>query len=168
MVVLTPPTKHPAQTTPYQEAIYGVPPPSLISYVPGTTRGQAVDEELLDCDKALKLLKENLLKAQNRMKQNVHKHRMEREFAVVDWAYRRLQPCRQASVATKRSQSLAMWYYGPFKVLQKIGLTGWTCLVTVGYSMSFMYPSLKRNWAKIYSFNLLFHHSHERVLYSII
>ena len=80
-----------------------------------------MDDELKDREKALKLLKDNLSRAQARMKQNSDKHRSERHFDVGDWVYLRLQPYRQSSVTARRSQKLAVRYYGPFKVLQKIG-----------------------------------------------
>lgn len=40
----------------------------------------------------LRMLKENLQQAQNRMKHYADKLRSEREFAVGDWVYLRLQP----------------------------------------------------------------------------
>jgi hypothetical protein len=45
--------------TPY-EAVYGVPPPRLLSYVPGTTRVEAVDEVLRNREQILTLLKQNM------------------------------------------------------------------------------------------------------------
>ena len=47
--------------------------------------------------------------------------RVERFFTVGDWVYLRLQPCKQTSVHNKKLGKLAPRYYGPFKVLQKIG-----------------------------------------------
>lgn len=108
------------KVTPYQ-AVYGVAPATLLSYVSGTTRVAAVDDELRDSEKALILLKDNLRKAQARMKQNADKHRTEREFAVGDWVYLRLQPYRQSTISARRSQKLAARYFGPFQVLEKTG-----------------------------------------------
>ncbi|KAA8536795.1 hypothetical protein F0562_029273 [Nyssa sinensis] len=53
--------------TPF-EAVYGKPPPSLLTYVPGTARVQAVDEYLQDRDQILRELRRNLQLAQERMK----------------------------------------------------------------------------------------------------
>ena len=50
------------------EAVYGVPSPSFLSYIPGTARVQAVDEYLQDRDEILKELRHNLRMAQDRMK----------------------------------------------------------------------------------------------------
>ena len=43
------------KTTPF-EAVYGTPLPTLLTYVPGTLRIQAADENLHDCDAILKEL----------------------------------------------------------------------------------------------------------------
>ena len=50
------------------EIVYGVPPPSFLSYIPGTAHVQAVDEYLQDWDVILKELRHNLQMAQDRMK----------------------------------------------------------------------------------------------------
>lgn len=105
-------------TTPYEVA-NGVSPPTLLTYVPGTTKVQAGEDELRDKDQALKLLKENLQKAQMRMKQNADKHRSKRNFEVGYWVYLRLQPYRQNTIAVRKSQKLSVRYYGPFLLLQK-------------------------------------------------
>jgi hypothetical protein len=41
------------------ESVYGVPPPRLLSYVPGTTRVEAVDEVLRNHEQILHLLQHN-------------------------------------------------------------------------------------------------------------
>lgn len=76
--------------TPF-EVVYGIKPPSLLSYTPsllsytpGVTKVQAVDDTLKSRDEILKLLRQNLQLSQDRMKFQVDKHRIEREFAVGD------------------------------------------------------------------------------------
>ena len=51
----------------------------------------------------------------------VNQKRVERSFAVGDWVYLRLQLYKQTLVHNKKLGKLAPRYYGPFKVLQKIG-----------------------------------------------
>lgn len=68
-----------SKMTPY-EVVYGVPPPQLTSYIPGTTKIQAVAKELKTQDQILSLLKENLIAAQVRMKKQADLHRSERVF----------------------------------------------------------------------------------------
>ena len=45
--------------TPF-EAVYGIPPPSILTYVLGTSHIQAVDEYLRDRDTILSVLRHNL------------------------------------------------------------------------------------------------------------
>jgi hypothetical protein len=55
------------------------------------------------------------------MKHQADKHRAEREFAVGDNVYLKLQPYVQTSIARHPHQKLAFRYYGPYTVLQCIG-----------------------------------------------
>ena len=86
-----------AKTTPF-EAVYGFPPPRLCDYIPGTTNLEAVDSFLQSRDQILPLLKQNLVDAQARMKEQSDMHRSERSFQEGDWDYVRLQPFKQKSV----------------------------------------------------------------------
>ncbi|RLN39334.1 putative retroelement [Panicum miliaceum] len=68
-----------------------------------------------------KLIQQQLLRAQQRMKHHAGKNRFEREFAVGDSVYLKLQPYIQSSVAPRGNQKLAYRFFGPFKVLARIG-----------------------------------------------
>lgn len=48
------------------EAIYGRSSPTLLHYVPGTTRIQQVEEDLIDCDRTLIVLRDNLAKPRSK------------------------------------------------------------------------------------------------------
>lgn len=67
-----------------------------------------------------KQLKENLVKAQLRMKQYADSKRSERVFEVGDMVFIKLQPCRQTSVALRKNLKLASKFYGPYHVVKKI------------------------------------------------
>lgn len=68
-----------------------------------------------------KVLKENLKKAQERMKLYVDSKRTEWVFEEGAWIYLKLQSYRQSSVAIRRNLKLAAKYYGPYQILRKIG-----------------------------------------------
>ena len=73
-------------------AVYGYHPPSITSPLKGNEKVHAMEEHIGHQQEVLKLLKENLVMAQNRMKQQADQHRSEREFEVGDWVFFRLQP----------------------------------------------------------------------------
>lgn len=79
--------------TPF-EMVYGRPPPVITRWVQGETRVEAVQRELLDRDEALKQLREQLLRAQVRMKQIADKKRCDRSFEVGEWVFVKLRTHR--------------------------------------------------------------------------
>lgn len=105
--------------SPFQ-ALYNEPPP-FVNYQAAKSCDPTVNQFVRDRVETLKLLKENLNKAQERMKVYADKRRSEREFQVDDEVYLRLQPYRQMSVNMRKNQKLAARYYGPYKVLKRIG-----------------------------------------------
>ncbi|RVX07116.1 Transposon Ty3-I Gag-Pol polyprotein [Vitis vinifera] len=86
--------------TPF-EVVYGREPPNLLSYVPGTSKVEAVDNMLQARDKVVKDLRCQLQQAQARMKTAYDQGRVEREFVVGDWVYLRLRPYRQTSLSLR-------------------------------------------------------------------
>ena len=72
-------------------APYRYHPPSITSPLKGNTKVQVVEDYIENQQKVMKLLKYNLVMAQNRMKQQEDQHRSEREFEVGDWVFQRLQ-----------------------------------------------------------------------------
>ncbi|KAG9458686.1 hypothetical protein H6P81_003194 [Aristolochia fimbriata] len=109
-----------ANSTPFQ-LVYGRPPPALLHFVPGETIVEAVAQELVDRDEILRQLKHNLHRAQNRMTKFANAHRKDLSFQEGEWVYLKLRPHRQQSVSRRVNQKLAARFYGPFKVLQRVG-----------------------------------------------
>jgi hypothetical protein len=76
---------------------------------------------VMERDKHLEQLKQNLLQAQHRMKHYADKLRTERSFTVNDMVYLKIQPYRQNAFGLRGSLKLRSKYYGPFKILEKVG-----------------------------------------------
>ena len=108
------------QTTPY-EVVYGQPPPVHLPYLPGESKVQVVAKCLEDREKMIVMVKFHLMRAQHRMKQEADKHRSERSFEIGDWVFVKLQPYRQQSVVMRSSQKIAPKFFGPYKVVDKMG-----------------------------------------------
>ncbi|KAM0887617.1 hypothetical protein ACQ4PT_028880 [Festuca glaucescens] len=69
----------------------------------------------------LENLKVNMAAAQNRMKQKTDKNRTEKEFQMGDTVLLKLQPYVQKSVVSRPYPKLAYKYFGPYKILERIG-----------------------------------------------
>ncbi|KAJ7949788.1 Ty3/gypsy retrotransposon protein [Quillaja saponaria] len=107
-------------TTPFS-VVYGRSPPPLYPYVPGETMIADLDQQLIERDQMLRLLKDNLLKMQARMKAQADTHRRELNFNVGDYVFLRLQPYRQKSLAKWKFQKLSPRFFGPYKVIRQVG-----------------------------------------------
>lgn len=109
------------QSTPY-EIVYGQPPPIHLPYLPGEARVQVVAKSLQEREDMLLILKFHILRAQHRMKQVAGRHRSERSFEIGDWVFVKLQPYRQQSVVSRSSQKISPKYYGPYNILDEVGV----------------------------------------------
>jgi hypothetical protein len=106
--------------TPF-EAVYGQKTLLVLSYLPGVLKVQAVDQTLIVREVILHTLKENLVMAQNHMKQQVDQGHFERQFAEGDQVFLRLQPYKKNSLKADHCQKLAPKFYGPYTVLKHVG-----------------------------------------------
>jgi hypothetical protein len=117
--------------TPF-EAIYGYSAPRLLTYMRGTTKLAAVENQLQSRDEILQLLKENLQRSQNRMRRYADLKRTERVLKEGDWVYLRLQPYRQMLVTWRRNLRLSPRFYGPFLIVRKIGVVAYQLELPTG------------------------------------
>ncbi|KAD4178201.1 hypothetical protein E3N88_26792 [Mikania micrantha] len=107
-------------TTPFS-IVYGRPPPPIIPYVLGDTNNSELEQQLIDRDDMLKLIRNNLAKAQDRMKQQANLHRTNVTFKEGDYVFLRLQPYRQKTLAKRRFEKLSPRFFGPYKVKRVVG-----------------------------------------------
>ena len=80
-----------------------------------------VDQTLIVREDILRTLKENLVMAQNRMKQQVDQGHSEHQFSKGDHVFLRLQPYKKNSIKADHFQKLAPKFYGPYTVLKCVG-----------------------------------------------
>ena len=80
-----------------------------------------VQELLSDREEHIAMLKNQLAVAQNRMKLQADKHRVDRTFQVGEQVLLKLQPYVQASVVNHRFPKLSYKFFGPYTVLERIG-----------------------------------------------
>lgn len=107
-------------STPFQ-VVYGVKPKHLAWASRGHTNLQGLEDLLTDREQQWSLLKDLLEAAQARMKSYADANRSEREFQVGNWVYLKLQPYRQITVAVRKNLKLSAKYFGPYKVIEKVG-----------------------------------------------
>ena len=72
--------------------MYGIPPPTLLSYILFTTKVQVIDEFLHTRTSILQELHHNLMVARNWMKTMAGQYQREVAFSVGDYVYLMLQP----------------------------------------------------------------------------
>jgi hypothetical protein len=110
--------------TPFR-ALHGRLPPSIPLYNESLTSVHEVDHQLISRDELLRQLKANLAKSMNRMKQIADQKRRDIMFQIGDWVLLKLHPYCQQIVFKRVHQKLATRYYGPYKIVDKIGLVAY-------------------------------------------
>lgn len=101
--------------------LYGQSPPVIPMYTPGSSKIQAVDEYLKERDELLRILKANLMQAQDQMKLMADLKRREVQLEIGDMVLVKLHPYKQQSLAKRKFFKIAQRYFGPYKILEKIG-----------------------------------------------
>jgi hypothetical protein len=91
--------------TPFQ-ALYGFTPPQINEVILPDNPTEEVVDILQKRQIANELIKDNLVKAQDKTKKYADKHRKEREFNVGDMVYLKIQPYKHTSLSIHRSLKL--------------------------------------------------------------
>lgn len=76
---------------------------------------------MLQRDVVMDLLKHNLTKAQQKMKEFANKKRSMIKFIIGEWVLVKLKPYRQNSLRLQKHQKLGRGFFGLFKVIKRIG-----------------------------------------------
>ena len=111
-------------TTPFQ-VLYGHPPRSLGLPDPSAVTVTDLSAWLSERNLLQKLIQQQLLRAQQRMKHQADKQRKEREFQVGEWVYLKLQPHIQSSVAFRSNHKLSFRFFGPYKIIARVDLVAY-------------------------------------------
>ncbi|MCH81864.1 hypothetical protein A2U01_0002657 [Trifolium medium] len=117
--------------TPY-ETVYGRTPPVITRWVKGETRVEAVQKELEDRDEALRQLRAQLQRAQDRMTQLANRKRCDRNFEIGEWVFVKLRAHRQQSVVCRINAKLAARYFGPYPILARVGAVAYKLKLPIG------------------------------------
>jgi hypothetical protein len=102
------------------EALYGYTPKHFGTRCLDSTSTD-LSSFLQDRELIHRLLQQHLHRAKQRMKSQADKARSERAFSVGDLVFLRVQPYMQTSLATRTSQKLSFRYFGPYKILARVG-----------------------------------------------
>ncbi|GKB98047.1 ty3-gypsy retrotransposon protein [Tanacetum coccineum] len=103
------------------KALYGRDVTSIHNYVPGSTVTGSIENSLLEHQKIMDSLKHSIEVSKQKMVTQANKHRLEKHFAVGDFVYLRLHKYRQTSVHNSTNQKLSRLFYGPYRVIERIG-----------------------------------------------
>lgn len=78
------------------------------------------------------MLWDNLIKAQDRVKQHADKKWSERTLEAGDWVYLKVQPYKQVIVTIRSNLKLSTKYYEPYQVEEKVGAVSYKLKLPVG------------------------------------
>jgi ribosomal protein L21E len=106
--------------SPFQ-ALYEYSPPLLHNIPMPMDSFQETTEANAEKENMLELLQKNLARAQARMKKYADSQRTERSFELGDMVYLKAKPYREQALGRGTPPKFTPRWYGPFKVLQKIG-----------------------------------------------
>ncbi|CAM8932679.1 unnamed protein product [Rhodiola kirilowii] len=117
------------------EVLYGYSPPTILGLKDEQPSVAVVDEFATRQAQMARYLTESLNQAQNGMKIQADKRRREREFTIGDLVFLKLQPYKQTSLAVRSSIKLAAKYYGPYRLVAKVGSVAYKLELPQGCSL---------------------------------
>ncbi|GKE51669.1 ty3-gypsy retrotransposon protein [Tanacetum coccineum] len=103
------------------KALYGRDVTSIHNYLPGSTATGSIENSLLEHQKIMSSLKHSIEVSKQKMVTQANKHRLDKHFEVGEFVYLRLHKYRQTSVHNRTNHKLSRLFYGPYKVIERIG-----------------------------------------------
>ncbi|XP_076942181.1 uncharacterized protein LOC143611973 [Bidens hawaiensis] len=114
------------------KALYGYEASSIHDYFPGATKNASIETSLINHQRIIESLKLAIEEAKARMAKQANKHRLDKEFNVDDMVYLKLQKYRQSSVQHRKNHKLSRRFFGPYKIVQRIGKVAYKLLLPKG------------------------------------
>ncbi|XP_062221356.1 uncharacterized protein LOC133920794 [Phragmites australis] len=111
------------------QALYGYPPRQISELSLPCSISEEARVTIVQKEDMSRKLKQNLSYAQERMKYFADRKRYERTFEVGDQVYLKMQPYRQNAFGLRGSLKLRSKYYGPIRILEKVGRVAYRLLV---------------------------------------
>jgi hypothetical protein len=102
-------------------ALYGYEPRHFGIQTDSVVSSPDLDQWLQDRESMTTLINQHLSRSRDRMKRQADKNRSERSFQVGVEVFVKLQPYVQSSLAPRSNQKLAYKFFGPFRVLSRVG-----------------------------------------------
>jgi hypothetical protein len=116
------------KTSPF-EALYEYKPPQLQEISIADSVSPEAHSTLQEKSDMIQTLQRNLLLAQKKMKKYADMNRTPRTFQVGDMVYLKVQPHRETALGHGHSLKLSSKYYGPYRVLQRVGQLAYKLLL---------------------------------------
>jgi hypothetical protein len=107
------------------KALYGTEPSFGSIPTLANSEDAAIRATLIERQKFMELLKQNLARAQHKMKLCADSHRSDTSFQVGEMVLLKLQPYAQSTVVNRPCPKLAMKFFSPYKVLENVGTTAY-------------------------------------------
>lgn len=93
---------------------------SLARFILGEVLAEAVAQDLMERDEALKQLKFHLGRAQDHMTKYANAHKVSSKIKVGGWVNLKIWPHTETSMPTRLHPKLATRYYGPYQVVKLV------------------------------------------------
>jgi hypothetical protein len=143
------------QCSPFK-ALYGMDPFPAFTPTLKFIEHQEVSKVLKERQIFTEMLKEQLARAQNRMKMYDDNNMVEKHFQAGDQVLLKLQPYSQSSVVNSPFPKLAFKYFGPYQIVDKMGDAAYKLQLSVGSLIHpvFYVSQLKEftpNYSPVYS-----------------